>query len=425
MTLQCRNLPHLERLIQELSDYRLSDSTPCPGMSKTWTYTLTGFTDSLERRRLVFLEPLPDSRVCAACGVVPFQASLLPCGHVFCRFCEDQIREGATCPVDRYKYDEENVLQSNFPLEDLEQRRVLCGVVGEKCDFVGTVSDMECHLVECVADENECARCRRPVARRDAVDHCWHCTASFPVMWLGLTATDVVPSSIFEKLNAFKEGVLRVREQWTSSDDSEDGSSDGVDMTAPLVDGVVQLVRELLPVGRVPRCPDRVSTPSDSANVPWASGPYRGASKAGVSVATCALEEVSACWDLFSEQDKNVNITSNQCTAAGYTFRMRAHLVNDKSEGVRVHFVFFLVSGEWDDHVSWPFAKELTLTLAHPVDASRDVKLSGIVAEEDSASKPIPCTPNNGYKTDGIEWSLILKHGYIAKDKIYVNVELE
>lgn len=393
---------------------------PRTTITKTWAYTLTGFTDSLERRRLVFLDPMPDSRVCAACGLVPFQASLLPCGHALCRFCEEKIKEKATCPVDRYHYDEENVLQTNFPLEDLEQRRVLCGVAGEKCEFVGTVSDMECHIVECVACENECARCSRPVARRDAVDHCRQCTAAYLRV-----AADGVLSTVFEKLNAIKEDVETVRQQCETSEDSEDGESSDFDVTSSLVDTVVELERELLLLGLATKDQDRVSTPCDSAKVPAASGPYRGASKAGVSVATCALENVHACFDLVNGENKDVVITSNQCTAAGYTFRVSGHFVSNKGRGDRMHFVFFLESGEWDDHVAWPFAKQLTLTLAHPVDASRDVNLPGIVAEEDSSKKPIPRSPNSGYRTEAIEWSRILKHGYIVKNNIYVNVELE
>ncbi|KAH8030850.1 hypothetical protein HPB51_011894 [Rhipicephalus microplus] len=424
MALQYRSLTHLERLIEELAVVQLSSSTPSPRMTKTRAYTLTGFTDSLERRRLIFLEPLPDSRVCATCGVVPFQASLLPCGHAFCRFCEEQIRDRETCPVDQYKYDEENVQQVNFPLEDLEQHRVLCGVAGEKCEFVGTVSDMECHLASASPTKANAPGAVNQSLAVDAVDHYRHCTADLTATSLGQAATCFVPSSVFQKLSAIKEDVEYLRQHLTLSEDWEEGSSDGADVTSSLIDSVVGLVRELLPVGKVTTDQDRVFAPSDSAKLLWTFGPYRGASKAGVFLATCAIETVNARWD-SDDNGNDVNVTSEQCTAAGYTFRIRAHFVKYTKQGVRVDFAFFLESGEWDDHIAWPFAKQFSLKLTHPVDASRDVALPAIAADEDSARKPIPGVPNEGYKTDTIEWSRILRHGYIAKNKIYVTVELE
>ncbi|KAH6922109.1 hypothetical protein HPB50_009521 [Hyalomma asiaticum] len=49
----------------------------------SWEYTLTGFGDFYEQRRIAFTEPMPVSRVCNMCGRVPSSSIMLPCGHSF------------------------------------------------------------------------------------------------------------------------------------------------------------------------------------------------------------------------------------------------------------------------------------------------------------------------------------------------------
>ncbi|KAH9378647.1 hypothetical protein HPB48_013292 [Haemaphysalis longicornis] len=65
-------------------------------------YTLAGFSEEVDRRPLVFVEPLPSAKVCSACGIVPKVLDLLPCGHFFCKQCYDQCEHSGqiTCPLD-------------------------------------------------------------------------------------------------------------------------------------------------------------------------------------------------------------------------------------------------------------------------------------------------------------------------------------
>ncbi|KAH8031101.1 hypothetical protein HPB51_012821 [Rhipicephalus microplus] len=80
-------------------------------MSGGWEYTLTGFGDFLEMRRVLFVEPMPATRLCGVCGLLPSRTSQLPCGHVFCDSCYSQVPQGKDrcCPFDGKKFTDSNV----------------------------------------------------------------------------------------------------------------------------------------------------------------------------------------------------------------------------------------------------------------------------------------------------------------------------
>ncbi|KAH7932325.1 hypothetical protein HPB51_029355 [Rhipicephalus microplus] len=75
-----------------------------------WEYTLTGFSDFLERRRVNFVEQLPQNRVCAVCGMVPSRSLILPCRHTLCRLCRSQITEQNGCPLDGRQFADADLL---------------------------------------------------------------------------------------------------------------------------------------------------------------------------------------------------------------------------------------------------------------------------------------------------------------------------
>lgn len=318
---------------------------------------LTGFGDFFEGRRFTFVDSMPASRVCAACGVVPSNAWQLPCNHVLCCFCEEQASKGATCPVDDTKYVHDGLVATNFPEHELGKRPAFCVVGGPRCDFKGGVFQMESHVTVCVAGESECTKCLRMVARGEAVDHRRQCKG------------DWSPES--------KE----TRERKTALPYSE--------------------------------------------KLPITPGPYRAAPKAGVSVGMCVIKGVHEKAALVNA-DEQQSATSDQCTLAGYTFRIRCQFVLGESEEVRVHFVFFLESGEWDESVAWPFSKKVTLVLSHPVDVTKDTTLPLMSPERnDSSRKPVPGASNNGYKTDELPWSTVLRFGHLGRNNLYVVVEME
>lgn len=391
-------------------------------MTQTWEYTLTGFIDFYERRRFAFLERLPDSRVCSVCGLVPSHAWQLPCSHVVCHFCQQKIEKESTCPVDNEKYDIEKVKETQFPVDDLQKLRARCGVAGADCDFVGTLLDMKQHMAKCVADKEKCARCDGMVVRREAVDHCRQC-ASGSTSPEEAPATGVVPPAVLDTVRVIKEKVEALQQEPPSEDSKQEGAEDPV---TSLMEQVVVLQRQLEEMKEVARVLDQKTPTEDSGEVPQMRGPYRAASKPGVSLAMCIFEGTCAKAGLAATERGDITITSSQMTLAGYTFRLKCRFLGADRPKVGVRLFFSLEMGEWDDHIAWPFTRKVTLVLSHPVDADKDIRLPlDVTGLEDAAAKPVPNACSEDYMTEAVDWDRLLRNGLVAKEKLYVNVEIE
>ncbi|KAH9380290.1 hypothetical protein HPB48_021910 [Haemaphysalis longicornis] len=89
-------------------------------------YTLFGFSPELDWRPLHFVEPIPPSRICSVCGLVPKVTGSLSCGHVVCKSCYQQCALGGShaCPLDGDACPEEDVYWRCFPSDNLTRRKV-------------------------------------------------------------------------------------------------------------------------------------------------------------------------------------------------------------------------------------------------------------------------------------------------------------
>lgn len=143
-----------------------------------WEYTLTGFGDSLEQRRVAFTQPFPSSRICSVCSRLPSISELLPCGHVSCHRCRDELFETMKCPLDGTSFKEGDLVRLRLELSELEKRRVLCVVGGVQCpSFAGDLSELMFHLPHCISAGVRCDKCYGSVARGSAwaAHHCRLC----------------------------------------------------------------------------------------------------------------------------------------------------------------------------------------------------------------------------------------------------------
>ncbi|KAL3215136.1 hypothetical protein MRX96_034227 [Rhipicephalus microplus] len=346
-----------------------------------WEYTLTGFSDFLERRHVSFVEQLPPNRVCAVCGMVPSRSLILPCCHTLCRLCRSQITEQDGCPLDGRQFADADLLLVVLREADLEQYRVLCIAGGRKCGFSGQLRDMRRHLAECVGGGVLCGKCRRSVDRSGVVSSESACRET--------VATRV--NTLLDRISCIQSNVSReadVKEGACGGD--WEGVSAG-STTKPLV------------------------TP----------GPYRAAAKPGVYIKTCRFVDVYSPYNVMKRGDVKRSMLTGTYTLAGYTFKLACELLKNEKKEVYTRFAFILRHGDWDDHVDWPFRKKVTLTIAHPRYEDKGIGMPISVNGNAAAKKPVPANPNSSSWTCKLRWKDIEEHGYIGNKAQYVNVQIE
>ncbi|KAH7976076.1 hypothetical protein HPB52_008617 [Rhipicephalus sanguineus] len=388
----------------------------------SWEYTLTGFGDFLEQRRLAFTQPMPASRVCSICGRVPSGTALLPCGHVLCGQCQREVFDGMECPFDGCAFTEGRLVRLRFELTDLEQLRVVCLVGGRKCAaFSGKLSELRDHMRQCRSVDVQCAKCHRSIASEAAVEHYRQCyTESAPHR----LSSDVRVQRAVEEVRRIREDLQVLRQQPFGEHDT--GENDFVNGANGLLEKLASLDHALSAVQEMEASVDRGGSPLSFRKAP---GPFRAASKPGLFITTCKLTNMCAAHDSLNGNNKELRVLSESCTLAGYTFRVVCYFSlsgNGEIEEVNVSFMLYLMAGNWDEHVEWPFTKKVAIIIAHPTSESKDIRLSmSCMKGYKVTRKPSSNRTNWGPMTENKSWKDIELQGFLVKDALYVNVEFD
>lgn len=388
--------------------------------SNFWEYTLTGFSDFLERRCIAFAEPMATTRVCGVCGLVPYSSLLLPCGHVLCQLCKDQNEtETDCCPFDGRKFTDADSVLLTFKQSDLVQHRVFCVAGGQECSFAGKLSELRDHLVKCDRDLVKCAKCRQRLIRTVAVDHCRRCgDKTAPRQKVSSDQEEV---SAVEKLAGISNGLKILREQASSESVDSDAV---VNCANSLLERLTGLESDLLDT-RINSGGNQQQNPAVQAKAVVTPGPYRAASKPGVFITTCEFPDVYSAHDSLIEDRKEHTLSSDTYTLAGYTSCLDCVFSKDESEEIGVCFILFLRDGPWDGHLEWPFSKKVTVTITHPRDKSKDVRLASGMERQRAVKKPRAGVWNCCSRTEKKSWNDIELQGFIDKNTLFANVEFE
>ncbi|KAH6922844.1 hypothetical protein HPB50_019846 [Hyalomma asiaticum] len=385
-------------------------------MPGEWKYTLTGFGEFLEMREVSFADPMPATRLCGVCGLLPNRTfQLQSCGHVFCGSCKTQLLRGKyfCCPFDKKKFVDSDVHSMSLERCDLGQRRIVCSVGPQVCGFSGKLSQLADHLYRCGSGKARCGKCQQPVSRNCAVDHCRRCTGPSRAANADLDATGIGGVAKTEDLERSPRQLM---------------PSKGVDLeaafscfTKAVAEKVAALERQLADVQKTITSIQKTAASTAEVVI---QGPYRSASKAGVLITTCKFADVYDELDTLNEKNKQLTKSTDAYSLGGYTFVLDCNFTKDE-DVVNVAFILFLRQGEWDGYVEWPFKKKVTLIIMHPRNAAKDIRLPVIMDDHGMVKKPNASATQWGRFTDKKPWKDIEVQGYVDRNALYVNVEFE
>nr|XP_050023948.1 uncharacterized protein LOC126518142 [Dermacentor andersoni] len=393
-------------------------------------YVLTGFGDFFERQRIAFVDALPRNHVCCACGFVSSLSVRLPCNHVLCRLCKSQIAsDGARCPVEGTQFKEDDVASQNIELPDLEHLRVFCingGGSGQRCNFVGKLSELPAHVYECCYEEVKCENCDGAVTQNAAVDHRRQCSADVPLAGPTGKAAEVAAAEGYP--GAVVEDVETLRQHASGKQADREGFEKKADSS--LAECATDHRTRSLRAKRTSS--GEVKEPNTSSAGPVSSylapGPPRTASKQCVFTSWCRFDNIYEKYEELRYKYAASTVTKG-CAAGAYPFSLKCTLTKEEENGgVEVYFSLYLRSGEWDNCVDWPSSKDVTVILTHPSNKEKDMRFRVWIFKRDRFEKPAPLGANCNEgppMIDGESWERIEFEGFIHKNALNIIVEFE
>ncbi|KAH6945431.1 hypothetical protein HPB50_008442 [Hyalomma asiaticum] len=154
----------------------------------------------------------------------------------------------------------------------------------------------------------------------------------------------------------------------------------------------------------------------------YTPGPFRPASAAGAFMMMVVFSEIPEKHDSLSPSQ--MWIEQRQVTVGGYAMTAACKIHKDFSDQVSLTFGVALSSGEWDDHVEWPFSKTVTLTVPNLENYQNDIKLPIELEGDDVVQRPTKGRSNSARWSTLVYWDQNTLNEFIHNKTLHVNVEL-
>ncbi|XP_077528035.1 TNF receptor-associated factor 4-like [Haemaphysalis longicornis] len=137
-------------------------------------FVLVGYSEALERRPLKFVDPIPATLICSACGHIPRLTFSLLCGHVLCEPCyqSSATTSECVCPLDGDVSGADHVTSKKYPPDNQLKRKVHCWNEANGCRVVLPASHVAEHVrTDCQHHVTRCPTCSAVVLTLDVCAH--------------------------------------------------------------------------------------------------------------------------------------------------------------------------------------------------------------------------------------------------------------